>query len=81
MLDAEFRGKLQEFITKPYREHGLKLFDAYFPGITLSFVTTGITESYNRSTKHHINGHRIMHDLAESAGIVNDIERKGTSQV
>ena len=76
VLDTEFREKLREFITKSYMEHGSKLFDAYFPGMTLGFVTTGINESYHRATKHHINGPKPMHDLAESAGRMDDIERK-----
>ena len=44
--------------------------------MTLGFVTTGINESWHRVTKHHINGLKPMHDLAQSAAIVNGIEKK-----
>ena len=47
VLEDEFRGKLREFITKSYMEHRKKLFGAYFPGMTIGFVTTSINKPWH----------------------------------
>ena len=60
--------------------HSGKIFDAYFAGMTLGFVTIGMNKCYHRVEKYHVNGTRPHNDLHESAKRLSYIKEKQERQ-
>ena len=75
-LDVSFRNGFKGYLTNSFFENEKKLFDAFFGGMTMGFVTTGINESWHHSIKYSVNGPRPMHDVAEAADRIIRLEEK-----
>ena len=73
VIEESVRAKVRVFVTKSFQEHGHKLFEASFTGMTLGNVTTSINEAEHRAIKKHTSGPRPQDDIAESADKINEI--------
>ena len=75
-IDESLRKKLREFCVKTFFRRRKKLFDAYFPGMTMGLTTSSMSESYHSATKKAVDGTRPNMDLHESARTLNKNENR-----
>jgi len=79
-LDVSFRNSFKGYLTNSFFENEKKLVEAFFGGMTMDFVTTGINESWHRAFKYSVNGPRPRHDVAEAADRIICLEEKKDSR-
>ena len=71
-----FRESFKGYLTNSFFEVKNKLFEVFFCGMTMGFVTTGINKSWHHAIKYSVNCPRSMHDVAEAADQIIGLEGK-----